>query len=343
MKLKNVLIICALTVFVCALLIGGSYLLDNKMSNFKADMELFVQEQDTAQDVLEKLSRSKNVRSISRLGKVFSSKQVARYLKAGNYSIKKSYSSVYVARMLNNGWQSPVKLVLSGNLRTPNDIAYKISSQLKVDYNTVKDAITSDKVMAKYGLDGKTFYALFIPDTYEIYWDASMDQILRIMKKNVDAFWTADRLAKAKQLGLSRMDATILASIVNCESNYAPEYPQIAGSYINRLRKHMRLQACPTVAYVYGFTLNRVLYEHLKVDSPYNTYTHAGLPPGPICSPTRAALDGVLNADVGSGYLFFCASPSFDGTHRFASTYKEHSANAKAFQDELDRRKKDNS
>ena len=139
---------------------------------------------------------------------------------------------------------------------------------------------------------------------------------------------------------LTPAQVSILASIVNCESNHTPEYTKLAGVYVNRLRKKMRLQSCPTVAFVFDYKKNRILNADLRVDSPYNTYTHDGLPPGPISVPDRAYLEAVLNPSISDGYLYFCASPSFDGTHRFARTFAEHSANAREYQRALDARKK---
>ena len=125
-----------------------------------------------------------------------------------------------------------------------------------------------------------------------------------------------------------------------CESNHVAEYPQLAGVYINRYRKGMRLQACPTVAFLLNYETTRILNKDLKIDSPYNTYKYAGLPPGPIAVPGKEYLNAVLNPDTASGYLFFCASPSFDGSHRFARTFAEHSKNARDYQRALEARGK---
>ena len=167
-----------------------------------------------------------------------------------------------------------------------------------------------------------------------------MEDILDMQKEAYDDFWTPERDAKARKLGLSRMDVSILASIVKGESNYQPDYAKLAGVYVNRLRRGMRLQSCPTVAFVFDYKKNRILNGDLKVDSPYNTYTHDGLPPGPIAVPDKAYLEAVLNPSTSEGYLYFCASPSFDGTHRFARSFEEHSRNAREYQRALDARKR---
>lgn len=336
--MKKLILICsALLVIICGSLAAGWYM-DNRLPNFREELDFYVLPGDTPQTIADRICESGSVRFPKRLARVLEKGQVATYMKHGHYRVTTECTSIYVARMINNGWQEPVRMTLSGSIRRVGDIAAKVSRNMKVDSLEVAEAITSPKMMAKYGVTPQTAFSLFIPDTYELYWDSSIETILNKMKKASDAFWTPTRLAKARQMGFSRMEVTIIASIVQCESNYTPDYPKLAGVYVNRLRKGMKLQACPTVAFVYDFQLNRVLQKHLKVESPYNTYKYAGLPPGPICSPSKEALDAVLNADTKDGYLFFCASSNFDGTHKFASSYKEHSVNAKAFQAALDKR-----
>ena len=164
-----------------------------------------------------------------------------------------------------------------------------------------------------------------------MYWTATPHEKFSRYRKEYDAFWTEDRLAKADSLGLNQMEVSILASIVSGETLKSFEYPAIAAVYLNRLRIGMKLQADPTVAYCFEYKLNRILRVHTRVDSPYNTYRYAGLPPAPINVPPKACIDAVLNPDR-HDYLYFCASPAFNGTHRFASTYREHLVNARAFQ-----------
>ena len=241
--------------------------------------------------------------------------------------------------MLSNGWQSPVNLPLSGTMRQKGAIAKKIGNQMLLDSATVAAALEADALLSKFGFEKKNVFALFMPDTYQVYWTDSMETILSRQKAAYDAFWTADNIAKAKAQGLTQMEASVLASIVNGETNYEPEMPSIAGVYLNRLHIGMKLQADPTVAYCFDYQLNRVLNKHLQVDSPFNTYKYAGLPPAPICVPSKAALSAVLNPDK-HGYIFFCASPDFNGTHRFAVTLAEHNRNARAFQQALNARNK---
>jgi len=236
----------------------------------------------------------------------------------------------------------PQKLTLTGNLRIKSNIAAKIASQLLLDSATVYKALNDERLLADYGFTPRTVFSLLIPDTYDLYWTSSMVDVLDRQKAAWDAFWTPDNDAKAKALHLTRQQVSTLASIVKGESNHEPEMPRIAGVYLNRLKVGMPLQADPTIAFCYDYKLNRILNRHLTVDSAYNTYIHAGLPPGPICVPTRAALEAVLNPDFGgvwgNGNFYFCANPDFSGTHVFARTLAEHNRNAEAFRAELNRR-----
>ena len=198
-------------------------------------------------------------------------------------------------------------------------------------------ALENDDFLKKYGFSSEDVFAMILPDTYQMYWTASVEDIFDRFKKEYDVFWNEDRTAKAKAQGLTPKEVSVVASIVSGETLKDFEYPKIAGVYLNRYRKGMKLQADPTVCFCYDYKLDRVLKKHLSVDSPYNTYRYAGLPPAPINVPPKACIDAVLNPDRHS-YLYFCASPDFDGTHRFAVFYSEHKKNARAFQRALSAR-----
>ena len=331
-------IVAALTLF--AALQAWGWLRDNRIPAFTGQARVFVVDTTSVDGVISQIKAQTRIRFEKSLRKVFERKRVAEYLCEGSYLIEPSHSAVYVARMLNNKWQTPTRLTLGGSLRLKSEIASKIGRQMMLDSAEVHAALEDEVFLRKFGVTPKTVFSLIIPDTYEIWWDESLSSLFSRFTKEYDDFWTEERDRKAKELKLSRLQVSILASIVNCESNYVPEYPKIAGVYLTRLKRGMKLQADPTVAFCYDFKLDRILKKHLNVNSPYNTYRKAGLPPGPICCPSKDALDAVLNADMSSGYVFFCASPDFDGTHRFARTYKEHQVNSKAFQRELDKRTK---
>lgn len=306
---------------------------DNKLPNFRNETVLFVYPETTAEEAYTALVQEAGIKRPYSLARAFRQKQVETYIQPGRYEIKPEYSSVYVARMLNNCWQSPLKLVLSGTMRSVSQIASKVSRQLMIDSLDVVKALEDKSITESYGFSPKTVFSLFIPDTYEMYWTADIKDVLDCMKKAYDEFWTAARVSKAKEQGLSREAVSVLASIVTGETNYEPEMPTIAGVYLNRLHKGMKLQADPTIAYILDYKVNRILFKHLQIDSPYNTYLHEGLPPGPICVPSKAALEAVLNPE--GDYMYFCANSTFDGTHLFAVNLAEHLKNARAFQSAL--------
>ena len=339
---KGTVILCVLAVAAVGLLCAWNWFRDNRMPNFTKTAEIYVYPGIESDEVMSMIADKAGVRNRRSLERSFESKSVGEYMQPGHYTVNPSNSSVYVARMLNNGWQTPVKLTLSGNLRRKDNIAAKIASQMLIDSATVRQAFNDEILLDRYGFTPKTAYSLFMPDTYDVYWTASIEEILDTQKAAWDAFWTEENDAKAKALGMSRQDVSTLASIVKGESNYEPEMPKIAGVYLNRLKVGMPLQADPTIAFCYNYTLNRILYIHLQVDSAYNTYKHTGLPPGPICVPTKAALEAVLNPDFGGkwgeGNFYFCANPDFSGTHVFAKTLSQHNINADAFRSELNRR-----
>ena len=334
---KWIVLVAALLVIVVSGAVGGRWYADNRKPNFTGKADLYVRPLMTVGEVLAQIPDSIviNHRSLVRVVR----KGLSDIdLKPGHYVVERNKPSVYVVRMLRNGWQTPVNLVLSGTMRLKGRIARKISGQMMLDSAEVASALNDSSLLAGYGFTTSDVFSLIIPDTYQIYWTASMKDILDKQKAAYDAFWTADNVAKAEVQGLTPKQVSIVASIVKSESNHAPEYSSIAGVYLNRLHQGMRLQADPTVAFCYGYTLNRILLKHLEFDSPYNTYLHEGLPPGPICVPDRPSLEAVLNPDR-HGYLYFCASAAMDGTHKFASTYSEHLRNAREFQRALDARR----
>lgn len=319
--------------------VAGRYYVDNKKSNFTEDYVLYVYGNTTDVQVMDSLKANAGVVRPGSLKRCFDKMNVAGNIKPGRYVISTESPSIYVARMLVFGWQTPQKLTLSGTMRSKGSIAKKISSQMMVDSVSVATALNDPVFLAGYGFTPENVFALFLPDTYEMFWTASVTEIFSRMKKEYDAFWNSDRLAKARAQRLTPMQVSVLASIVSGETLKSFEYPVIAGVYLNRYRKGMKLQADPTVAFCYDYKLDRILKKHLTVDSPYNTYKYAGLPPAPINVPPKACLDAVLEPQ-NHNYIYFCASPAFDGTHRFAVSYSDHLKNARAFQRELTARRR---
>lgn len=341
MKLRYIFV--AIVAIGC-LIIAGTLYWDYRVPNFRNTAEIYIYPETTADETAELIISQADPKSERSLIRCFKSKKVGQFIRPGHYTIEPKHTSIYIARMLNNAWQTPVKLTLAGNLRLKTNIAAKISSQLLLDSASVLAALNDARLLANYGFRPDNVFSLLRPATYQMYWTASIEEFLAKQKQAYEQFWTPERDAAAGKLGLSREEVAILASIVTGESKYTPELPLIAGVYLNRLAIGMPLQADPTICYAYDYQLNRVLRKHLSVDSPYNTYIHRGLPPGPICVPTTESLEAVLNPDYGGargkGNIFFCADPSFNGSHRFARTLSEHNANARAFQRALNIRAK---
>lgn len=232
--------------------------------------------------------------------------------------------------------QSPVKVTFN-NIRTFDQLAGRISRYIEADSASLMNTFRNDSIVLAMGFNHETFLGMFIPNTYEFYWNTSAEGFVRKMKTEDDRFWEK-REEKRLATGLSRNEVMTLASIIFEETKYQPEMPTMAGVYINRLRIGMPLQADPTVKFAMGeFSLKRVLIKHLGTDSPYNTYKYAGLPPGPICIPEIAAVDAVLNYEK-HAYLYFCADPGLTGKHRFAQTPGEHERNRAAYIDSINRK-----
>ena len=324
-----------------AAFVAGRYYNDNRRANFSKDYVLCVYPDMSVQAVKDSLAVGAGLIRPRSLDRVFEKLELDQKMKPGRYVIAPEHSSIYVARMLVFGWQTPQNLTLSGTIRTKGVLAKKISMQMMVDSASVHSALNDDAFLSRYGFTSEDVFGMILPDTYQMYWTASVEDIFDRFKKEYDAFWTPERLTMAEAQKLTRKQVSTVASIVSGETLKDFEYPKIAGVYLNRYRKGMKLQADPTVCFCFDYTLDRVLKKHLTVDSPYNTYKYAGLPPAPINVPPKACIDAVLNPDK-HGYTYFCASPDFDGTHRFAVSYSEHMKNARAFQRELTARRKAN-
>ena len=238
--------------------------------------------------------------------------RLADSFKPGHYVLRPGMSVIEIVRMLKLGMQTPVRVTIQ-NVRTPAQLAQRLSRQLDADSAALMDVLTSPQMAAEVGFDSVTLFSMFIPDTYEFYWTVSPRDFVLRMKREYDRFWTPERDALRQRSGLSRLGVMTLASIV--------------------------LQADPTVKYaLQDFTLRRILHRHLKTPSPYNTYVNRGLPPSPICMPGKSAIEAVLHFEE-HDYLYFCARPTFDGYHNFARTLSEHNRNARAYSAELNRRK----
>lgn len=257
--------------------------------------------------------------------------------RTGHYTIQPHESMIQVYRKLRNGLQTPVNITIPQS-RTMDMLAGYLSRHLMLDSIRLAASFRDTAFCANLGYTPQSLPALFIPNTYQMWWNISMDGFMERMRKENADFWNAERSAKAKLLGFSHEEVITLASIVAEETAYVPEMPTVAGMYIHRLEVGMPLQADPTVKFALRyFSLRRIYHNHLQVESPYNTYLNQGLPPGPIRIPSVKAIDAVLNYEQ-RGYLYMCAKEDFSGSHNFAKTYSEHLANARRYSRALNAR-----
>ena len=252
-------------------------------------------------------------------------------IKSGKYPIEKGWNNRVLIGLLRAGRQLPVKVTFN-NHRTIQETLGSIAQYIEPDSADLVNHIMEQQSLANYGYSSSNILSLFIPNTYELYYNYTAEQLLSRMKAEHDKFWSAkDRRQKAASLSMTESEVYTLASIVEKESQAAKERPIIAGLYLNRLKRGIALQADPTVVYAVGdFTIRRVLNKHLAVDSPYNTYKNAGLPPGPIYLPSIESIDAVLNP-AQHDYLFMCAKPGYNSEHAFAKTVAQHNANANRY------------
>jgi UPF0755 protein len=342
LKKKNILIKTVFgalaTLLLIALIVGGALFMKIVAPAFKTDKitYLYIDEKKDYQNVLKQLegeSQIKDIRLFKRLASIMSYPQ---NMKTGKYEIKPQSNYLDLIRMLRNGNQVPVKLTFN-NIRIKKDFAEKIGSQFMFGQEILLDKLNNQEACQSLGFDTITIMSIFIPNTYEIYWTVSVNQFLERMKKEYDRFWTVDRLKKAHDIPLSPLEVSILASIVEEETANKSEYSIVAGLYINRLQKGMFLQADPTVKFAAGdFELRRILFVHLSIDSPYNTYKNPGLPPGPIRIPSIAGIEAVLNY-THHNYLYMVAKEDFSGKHNFSATLAEHNRNADKYREALNR------
>ena len=304
--------------------------------NIQTTTLIYVYPEDTEQDILRMLQDSAKLQTTNGW-------EVARRFSdftphSGCYAIAPEDRLIDVYRRLKNGLQQPVKLVVP-SVRTLDRMAASLSRQVMLDSATLASAFYDTVGIANLGYTPATLPSLFIPNTYEVYWNISLSELMQRLERENSAFWKRERREHiADSLDLSYNEVYTLASIVDEETANNAEKPRIAGVYLNRLRLGMPLQADPTVKFAVGdLTLRRILGQHLRVRSPYNTYQRLGLPPGPIRVASIAGIDAVLHAEQ-HDYLYFCAKEDFSGTHNFATNLLEHNRNARRYQRALNAR-----
>ena len=298
---------------------------------------LCLPDSSTFNDVSSLLEKDANVLNM------FSFKQVAKLLhygvkiRSGRYELKSGMNNFQLIRILRSGRQNPVRLTFN-NIRTKEQLASRLGSQLMADSTSILKLLNDNAFLSTYHLNPYTSISLFVPNTYEVFWNLNAKELFKRMEKEYTNFWTEERKAKAAAIPLTLSEVSTMASIVEEETNNKHDRPMVAGLYINRLKAGMPLQADPTVKFALGdFSIKRILFGHLRTVSPYNTYKNPGLPPGPIRVATPEGIDAVLNY-THHKYIYMCASENLNGEHKFAETWAQHQVNAKKYRDELNKR-----
>ena len=339
---KIILGILALVLFIGAIVAykGYSYIFSPNVSISQGEHTLLIPSGSSYDDVLSIIDTSNIVDDIGSFAKVaaWMSYQKEK-VPAGKYQIKNGWSNKELVGVLRSGRQAPVKITYN-QCRTIYNLAARITQGIELDSASLIDHLLLPSTLEEVGYNENTIITMFIPNTYEVYWNITKEELISKMKKEHKLFWSnTDRQAKLKALDLNEIELYTLASIVEKETLAPSERKKVAGLYINRLQRGMKLEADPTVVFATGlFELRRVRFKHLEVDSPFNTYRNLGLPPGPIFMPDISTMDATLNYEDHE-YIFFCAKPDNSGLHAFAKTNAGHEANARRYHQYLNKRK----
>ena len=339
MRTKRLVLISVLILTV--LLISGAGFLAYRFlyaPDFKIEQTtyVYIDQNKDFDDLCRQLEDSASCSAIGNFRKFAVLMEYPENMKAGRYAIEPGMSKMEVLNILRRGQQTATRITFN-NIRLKEELAERLGEQLMIDKEDILQIIDNPDICESFGFNQETIAAMFIPNTYEVYWNIPAENLIKRMKKEYDSFWTDKRIEKAKAINLTPVEVAILASIVEEETAVADEYPVVSGLYINRLKNGIPLQADPTVKFAVGdFTLRRILYKHLEVESPYNTYKHQGLPPGPLRIPSIKGLNGVLD-HMKHKYIYMCAKEDFSGRHNFAITLAEHNRNADRYRAALNR------
>ncbi|MBR2947336.1 MAG: endolytic transglycosylase MltG [Bacteroidales bacterium] len=335
--IKKILLCSAAAVLLIGIILASDYYNTYKRDNIGKETVILIYKDYNYDSLINAIKESGALLNFKRFEKAAKKSEFEKHFEPGRYILKPGMGNRQIIRTISNGWQEPLRFTLRSHIRTISRLSSFLGENFEADSAQFSQALLNDTIYKKLGFKKETVISMFIPNTYEIYWTISPENFIERMYKEYNNFWTPSRVEKAQSLKMTKDEIMTLASIVNEETNNTGEMPKIAGVYINRLKRGMPLQACPTVIYAHLDTepgIKRVLKRHLRIDSPYNTYKNKGLPPGPITIPTIKAIDAVLNYEK-SNYLYFCAKPEFDGTHNFATTYTKHQQHSRAYQKAL--------
>jgi UPF0755 protein len=290
------------------------------------------------EDVIKMLEENKIIKDHQTFTWAAEKKKYRNNVHPGRYKIRQNMSNNELINILRAGLQEPVNLVIN-MARTSSELAKKVSGQIEPSEEDLLRLMNDEHFLNGYGFTKKTVIGMFLPNTYEFWWNTNAEDFFERMNSEYNKFWNWERTALAKECNLSKNEIITLASILVNETNKEDEYRRIAGVYINRLNNGIRLQADPTVKFALGkFEKQRILKTDTHFDSPYNTYMYAGLPPGPISIPSIKAIDAVLRYEK-HDYLYFCAKEDFSGYHNFARTLSQHNRYARSYQNALNRRR----
>lgn len=307
-------------------------------SNPQGEQKLYIPTGATYEMLLDSIVKYNFVENINNFKTVAQWLKLEQNIKPGKYVIRHNENNYYFIKRLMRGQHYPVKFTFN-NIRTREQLIEKVGNNFLFEPEELNQLLQNSTFVNHYGLNLETILTLFIPDTYEIYYDISAEEFCDRLYYYYQQFWNEKRINQAKAIGLSPTEVSILASIIDEESAKSSEKPIIAGLYLNRLKKGMLLQADPTVKFAVGdITLKRILFTHTKFDSPYNTYLYPGLPPGPLRIPEKQTLEAVLNYTQ-HHYLYMCAKEDLSGYHNFATTLEEHNRNAAKYHQALNNRK----
>ncbi len=310
------------------------FAVNNKNEN---KIYLYIPSNASYQQVVDSITKKDFLKNANTFFTLAKKRNLETRFKPGKYPIKPKLNNRQILNMLLAGNQETVSIAFE-NVRLKENFVALVTRKLECDSASLIHLLDSAAYISKYGFTSDNVYTMFIPNSYELFWNTSAEKFFDKMNKEYVRFWNDERLQKAKALNLTPQQVSILASIVDSEALMNNEMPTIAGLYLNRLQKGIKLEADPTVIFANNdFTIHRVLNRHLRTVSPYNTYLNIGLPPGPISMPSIKAIDAVLNHE-NHNYIYMCAKEDFSGYHNFASTVTQHLINAKKFQQALDNR-----
>ncbi len=339
--IKIISIVFSLLLFVTLFIAYNFYqkiYADNISNKLKEPTYLYIRNNASFDAVLDSLTSAGLLKNVESFKWVSEKKKYPAKIKGGRYEIKPGMSNNELVNKLRSGDQKALDVTFN-NIRTKPELAKKISNQLEFDSLELITLLNDNNFLKKYGFSSETVISMFIPNTYQFYWNQSAKSFFEKMLNEYKKFWTNSRITKAKKLNMSKLEVSILASIVQAEqSKHNKEKPKVAGLYINRLNRKMALESDPTLVFAIGdFSIQRVLNRDKEIDSPYNTYKNIGLPPAPINLPEISSIDAVLNYEK-HNYIFMCAKDDFSGYHNFSTNLRQHNIYANRYRIALNKR-----